>query len=174
MTPVWLKSSEKRIKAEVIFCHRYLSQNVVGDKSLGRYTDTPSKSHQQLSTHRAEPLNVSTAPVNRAKSAKRENDETHAHTEPRLSRNAGEKGPLRVASGLRIPFVATSISCPCGFAHFYYNTADTTEITDKIHQIQRPLAISYLNIIVFTVFRNTGQVLVAFHESSFAGRDLLL
>lgn len=54
--------------------------------------------------------------------------------QPRRTRHRAayrERRPLGVASGLRVAFVAASISCPCGFTHFYSSTADTTEMADK-------------------------------------------
>lgn len=90
-------------------------------------TTHPLKAPQQRSTHREQPLNVSNgSPVNRRTKPRKR----LKHAKP--SGRRGKKTPLGVASGLRISFVATSVSCPCGFTHFfYYSGGDTTEITHK-------------------------------------------
>lgn len=89
--------------------------------------------------------------------------------EPRALSANRERRPLVEASGLRVAFTKTSISFPCGF-----HSRTTTTNTTRTHDILTQKCVSYLNIIVFTVFRYPRKILVAFHERSFTGRDFLL
>lgn len=90
-------------------------------------------------------------------------------TEPRALSAHRERRPLGEASGLRAAFTETSFSFPCGF-----HSLTTPNTTHTHRTCTESNCVSYLNIIVFTVFRYPRQILVAFHERSFTGRDFLL
>lgn len=111
------------------FLHVNISANVTGS-AVCPNNDTPSTSPQQLSARRLWRWNANGAPGEAGRPHRTGTRRLGA--DRRLAQHAEEKErPPRAASGLRIPVATTSVSCLCGFTHFYTSTADTTVIGDK-------------------------------------------